>query len=167
VLEKIASHGLSYADDAMGHHVFQVNVWLSRKRMYGLDQVRSEIETWDVSASDPLLIVAKSCLLDELDPVFDLLPGLVERGPLSGNDVLSWPLFKEARDDPRFSSLKDSILESVAHGEDDEVERFVAAPSGTTYHLEGCRRAGTSVVPASIEVIEARRPAKCCIAGEE
>jgi len=159
MMEKVSSHGLSYDDDAMGLAVFQVNVWLARKNMHGLGSVREEVEKWDVTASDELLVLAKACLLGDLDRAYSLLPRLVDSDALGGSDVLEWPLFEEVRADPRFGSLKDSIRSSVVEAESKD---FVAAPGSPVYHRRDCVRAGANAKPIDSGETGTRRAARCC-----
>lgn len=164
LLEKVCSHGMRHKGSSHGDHVFRINVWLARKRMYGLDCIRAEVDAWDVSALDPVLVLAKACLLDDLDYVFAEVPTLVDRGSLTGAEVMSWPMFEESRADARFALFKDSILRSVVKAAGNS-SGYLVSPTSKLYHRTGCARVGGSAVLASTQEVEGRSPAKCCIAG--
>lgn len=168
VLWRIAEHGLTIPDDALGRSIFQVNVWLSRKHLHGIDSVSTEVQRWDVSASDSVFVVAKACLLGDLETAFALLPELISSEKISGKNLLEWPIFADVRTDPRFSAFRASVSDSVDSDEAFEYEsrmasHYVGIPSSPVYHSIECRRAGAGAAPITPDEVESRRPARCCV----
>jgi hypothetical protein len=86
--------------------VFRVNEWLARKRLKSTEVIKHEVEQWDVSALGRRFILAKVALLDQLDRAFEMIPELVSAGDLSRDDLRTWPLLEELREDSRFEPYK-------------------------------------------------------------
>jgi hypothetical protein len=84
-------------DDALCKRDIQleikINGWLAHKSRDGLDNIRSQVSSWDVSGLHEKYAIAKSLLLDELTP--EELAGAVERGIYNKFEVATHPLFKK------------------------------------------------------------------------
>ena len=106
VLRKICSVGKKVASFDRQAQVFQVNEWLATKRLEGLESIEAEIEnTWDTTALEPQFGLVKHALLDQADEFFLLAPSALESGGIQKEQLKTWPVFAEVRDDSRFPKL--------------------------------------------------------------
>lgn len=87
----------------------EVNLWLVKRELNGLDAVRAEIEAWDVSDADELFTFAKHCLLEQVDEAFAMVPSLLERDKLGGRALARWPIAAVLRRDPRIDLYRDQV----------------------------------------------------------
>jgi hypothetical protein len=76
--------------------MIKVNGWLARKYRYGIDGVRGEVESWDVSGLGDKYRMFKRALLDKLTE--DDLRSLLEKGSLTRFEVLSHPMYAGMRE---------------------------------------------------------------------
>lgn len=163
VVSRLSSHGLTIPTEAGTSEVFRVNLWLARKRLEGLDAIRTEVELWDVSASSDRFKLAKAALLNDSDKAFALIPGLLASGDISGIDLFEWPLLSDLRADVRFMDLQDTIRSSVER----EFAGAAMAPGSSVYHRQTCGRAGSRArpIPEEQAIATGARPARCCHGG--
>ncbi len=80
----------------------QVNYWQARKWTGQFEEVKTEIERFDVSAKEPIFLTVKNVLLGKLDEAFKEIDILIERQELSIDSLHEWPIFREVRLDERF-----------------------------------------------------------------
>jgi len=73
----------------------RANSWLAMKMLGRVDEVRSDIERWDVSLSERLSL-AKACLL-ETSEAQAMLDRLMAAGEISVLDAAIWPLLEPLR----------------------------------------------------------------------
>jgi hypothetical protein len=86
--------------------VFSANRWLGLKRAGVLtDTHREELRQWKVGALPPIYGLVRLALLDELDELFLRLPFALATGHITHDALRTWPVFAEARADPRLNSL--------------------------------------------------------------
>ena len=77
--------------------VFQVNLWVAKKRMNGPDSVEDEVRAWQVSALAPTFSLAKHALLDENERALELANEMRASGALGEEEWLTWPLLEAVR----------------------------------------------------------------------
>ena len=73
----------------------RANSWLAMKMLGRFDEVRADVEVWDVSLSERLSL-AKACLLETPDAQ-GLLDRLMAAGEISVLDAAIWPLLEPLR----------------------------------------------------------------------
>jgi len=104
----------------------KVNLWIARKNLHGMESIRSEVVDWDVSGSDEVYEFAKLCLLDDLDAAFAMLPKLIERDKVGGEQLATWPLIAPLRADSRIQDyvelMKDYLSDEAASSADAKEE---------------------------------------------
>lgn len=84
----------------------RVNRWQAEKRLFGLEQVRDEVDAWDTSALSDLYSAAKAALLEDYEELFPLLRSLVEHNELGATELRQWPLFKEGRERDEWTEIE-------------------------------------------------------------
>lgn len=119
---------LSEAEQRMA----KVNLWIARKNLNGIESIRNEVLSWDVSGSDELYEFAKLCLLEDLDGAFAALPTMVERDKVGGRELATWPLLAPLRGDPRVQTYADVLRVYLT----DEVDNTVEDADGPAERLE-------------------------------
>lgn len=75
----------------------RVNSMWAQKKWLGDDNVRSEVEAWDVSSSEDELKLAKHCLLGEKDIALSLYRRLAEAKKLTVMELATWPVLETVR----------------------------------------------------------------------
>ncbi|MEB0287490.1 hypothetical protein QN355_13105 [Cryobacterium sp. 10S3] len=136
---------LSEAEQRMA----KVNLWIARKNLNGLESIRSEVDSWDVSGSDELYAFAKLCLLDELDGAFAMLPVMVERDKVAGMALATWPLLAPLREDPRIQRYADIMGDYLS----DEADNSVGDAGNVerTGRLDLATESNPDTIPASAD----------------
>lgn len=86
--------------------VGKINYWQSLKWSGNIKKLESEIENVDLSAKKPKFQLALYALKNDNDQFFELLPGLLKSEELSKDDLQSWPLFREIRQDERMKKFE-------------------------------------------------------------
>lgn len=100
-VRRICSVAKKVKSNELMRNISQCNEWLAIKRTTGIDRIRGEIASWDVSAFDPAFGIVKHALLDDLDAAFETLPDI--KSPMITEETLeSWPVLAELRADPRY-----------------------------------------------------------------
>lgn len=91
-LERFKNQGSKY--------VIKVNGWIARKKLYGLDACREEVEKWDVSALSEQYKLAKYALLGQLEQAHELASRLMRDKPeeFPPSYWMTWPLLDEVRE---------------------------------------------------------------------
>lgn len=105
VLRKICSVGKKIASLEVSRQIFQVNEWLSIKRLEDRSSVTEAIVDWDTSALGPQFRLVQLALLDEADAFFSVAPVIFREGGIGREPLTSWPVFEELRRDGRFAEL--------------------------------------------------------------
>ena len=88
-----------------GKEVGQANYLLARKRQFGTNSVRDEIEKWNVSALALEFHLVKAALEDDRSSALDILPRVILSESIPRNNFYSWPVLEELRSDPRFLQI--------------------------------------------------------------
>lgn len=91
----------------------QVNLWISRKNLLGLDNIKKEVEEMDVSAMQSQFALAKAALLDEFEHVSKILNGIIETD-FPARYVKEWPLFIQYRESDSYKKFVDNHQELFA-----------------------------------------------------
>jgi hypothetical protein len=94
--QKVSSIILPEMTQQYNRTATQVNEWIARKRLAGLQDVADEVKQWDVSALDKVFRLAQLALLDDQQAVV-LARELMTSGELTADQVNTWPLFEEMR----------------------------------------------------------------------
>jgi hypothetical protein len=76
--------------------IWRVNVALARKMQHGVDAISAEVLEWTIPPSEPTITLGRDILLDREIPVKRLIR-LVNERRLTWDDVRTWPLFKQLR----------------------------------------------------------------------
>lgn len=95
------------ADDIV-KQMSKVNYWISAKNITGLACIKSDVESFDVSALTPQFMLAKWILLENYEKATELVAKLLEKNELSSNELENWPLFKQYIQTEHFVMLKET-----------------------------------------------------------
>lgn len=86
----------------------QVQVWLAIEACHGPDAILQDVTAWDVADLGAEFELARHVLMHEYGIVLDQLPGLIDAGVITLDQVRDWPLFDRMRAegllDPLFSN---------------------------------------------------------------
>jgi len=108
----IAKTGREIATEEQARLYLQVNGWQAEIRLEGLEAVRPQIEGWDISALSPEYAAAKAALLEDYEPLFELLPTLFEQRLVKAEHLREWPLFEGARQQEGWAEIEDLLPET-------------------------------------------------------
>lgn len=103
----------------------KVNYWQSFKWSGELEEIRQEVEQWDVSAKGGSYQVAKHVLLDADEEAIAKLKVLIATGELKADNLREWPLFQGLRDR---NALEDLLTPSEDVGAEKNPAGLVSAP---------------------------------------
>lgn len=81
---------------------FKANCWHARKMMKGIEEIRREVELWDVSLNDTLLL-AKHCLLENVTEAKKVLDRLLAAQTITSIEFATWPILEPLRRVPEAS----------------------------------------------------------------
>jgi hypothetical protein len=95
--------------------VLQVNGWIARKRLHGIEAIRPEVEAWQVEALSPKFALAKLALLDQVEEAHDLAKVLLDNETITNQDWWTWPLLEEVR---AFADNEEVVEVAAAVGQD-------------------------------------------------
>ncbi|WP_444957001.1 hypothetical protein [Microbulbifer sp. ZKSA002] len=84
----------------------QINYWQAKKWQGAFSTVEKEIKDSDFSAKDPIFLLARYVLLDQMKEAFDMLPDILRSGKLCFTDLSTWPLFKILREEEAYIDIK-------------------------------------------------------------
>lgn len=101
----VALHGKTLPGDQYAQIAMQCNEWICRKRVRGLEDVRTELEEWDTSALSPIFALARASLLEDVETSLELIPQLIQSTDLQPESLRDWPLFEDLRRDERILKL--------------------------------------------------------------
>jgi hypothetical protein len=86
--------------------MLRCNAWLAAKRQGRIEEIKAQIQAWDTSAMEVRFKLAKSCLLDELDEAYALVPAFLASSDSHLEALKEWPIFEELRNDSRYRLYK-------------------------------------------------------------
>jgi hypothetical protein len=75
----------------------RANSFVAQKKWTGLDSVRADIEAWDVTASEDELVLAKHCLLEEVEEAKKLFKRLSDTDRITLTELATWPILEPLR----------------------------------------------------------------------
>jgi hypothetical protein len=95
----------------------QINYWQSFKWSGQYDDVRGAVESSDFSAKSGVFKLAYAAIRDDFDSFFKLLPGVLDRGELTKESLMEWPLFQGARERPEFAPFRETKVSAESRPE--------------------------------------------------
>ena len=120
--------------------VAKINRLIAVKNIDGIDAIRDEVDSLDVSALKLLYASAKAALLDEHEKVSLLLDECLEKKEITPQNIKTWPLYNEYRESNEYKEFVErhkevfdfgeytaptddeaTILKDVEHGRDGEI----------------------------------------------
>ncbi|MCZ6718086.1 MAG: hypothetical protein O6944_02890 [Gammaproteobacteria bacterium] len=96
--------------------IAQVNFWQSKKWQGMYESVRAEVDSADLSAKEPIYLLAKYVLQEDYEQALQLMPTIIESGKLDIEQVQNWPLFRMLRSE-RENELKDLLVKHAVSNE--------------------------------------------------
>lgn len=96
--ECVCKMGLTLSCSAELKESIKVNGWNSRFELRGLESIRSEVETWDVSAAADRFRLAKLVLLGDLAEASKMADTLLMRNELTRGQLNEWPILRTLRE---------------------------------------------------------------------
>jgi hypothetical protein len=75
----------------------RANSFAARKLLNGLPEVVEDITEWDVSAAEDEIVLAKLCLLDDVEAASELYTKLEARGDMTVMELATWPILEPLR----------------------------------------------------------------------
>jgi hypothetical protein len=81
----------------------QVNYWQSFKWSGRYEEIRAEVEQYDISAKSLLYQAACAAIRNDFECLFKLIPKALEDRCLTKDNLAQWPLFQAARERPEFA----------------------------------------------------------------
>jgi hypothetical protein len=163
------------ADNEMSRMIFQMNYWLARKRRYGPDAVRDEIENFDHSALAPVLRFVWLALLDRHEEAVAGLDELLESRQITYRELRDWWVLAELRERPEVQGRLKKLRAAERRRNKRRSARRVAVEPGTAEPSSSTQEAnwgaqahvgaeGRAVTPHSGRPADADKPFP---AGEE
>jgi hypothetical protein len=117
--------GSELSSSHLDKNMFRVNVWLCHKRLFGLDYIKTAVESWDTGAKKDVFAFAKEVLLDHFDLALEMAISLLESGSLTTSDLLQWPILAELR---QHRDFEEKIEIKVAARVQDEADALNEEP---------------------------------------
>jgi hypothetical protein len=106
VARAVASYAFNQKECSESQRLMaKVNYWQSFKWSGDLENVRAEIEEWDISAAGMQFRVAKSILLGDKEASMNGIRVLLGVGELTIDQLNEWPLFQDLRSSGSISTL--------------------------------------------------------------
>jgi hypothetical protein len=78
-------------------NVLNVNDWIARKALGRMDEVRTEVQAWDVAGQPRRFTLARLALLGDVDAAFQVADEMLVAGDLQPLDWYQWPLLSDVR----------------------------------------------------------------------
>ncbi|MCH7878600.1 MAG: hypothetical protein IH914_04715 [candidate division Zixibacteria bacterium] len=104
VAQRVSAFGLRLDPKAeLQRFSLHVNYCQSLKWQGDVAKLKKELETIDRSALQPLFALAVCALESDKDNFFRLLGKAARLNEIEKDDLMTWPLFREFREDPKFS----------------------------------------------------------------
>ena len=85
----------------------RVNKWICVIALRGLNEVRAEIEEFDISALNSLFQLAKVVLLQKYEQATAILEELLKRDEISATAIETWPLFLWYRTSAEYNTFRE------------------------------------------------------------
>ena len=90
---------------SLNKEMSQINYWIAKIELDGLESVQDDLQKYDVSVLDKQYVLAKHTLLCDYDQATRLLERLLKTEELPIDAVKEWPLFKRYRDSDQYQQL--------------------------------------------------------------
>lgn len=97
--------------------IAQVNYWIAIKNEEGIEAIRSDVESLDVSAMQLQFAVAKAALLNKNAKVRQLLDECVESNEIPAYYIQTWPLLNEFRASDEYARFVEDHRDYLEVGE--------------------------------------------------
>ena len=75
----------------------RANSFSARKFLYGPEEVAADLEAWDVTAAEDELVLAKYCLLDDVEHARFVYEKLLAADRISVMELATWPILEPLR----------------------------------------------------------------------
>lgn len=75
----------------------RANSFAARKIMYGLKEIAADLEAWDVTAAEDELVLAKYCLMDDVEQARIVYEKLLAADRISVMELATWPILEPLR----------------------------------------------------------------------
>ncbi|MFE1379234.1 hypothetical protein ACFW6S_09860 [Streptomyces sp. NPDC058740] len=106
-----AEYALRYSLTRSDQISAQVSAWVARKSLFGIEEIRGEVEAWDTTGLVAEIAHQKSVLLNETDAAVAEIRRLIAAGGLTTFEVAIEPIYSEVREFVLDSSLDSNPLE--------------------------------------------------------
>ncbi|MGW0054387.1 hypothetical protein [Nocardia nova] len=97
VVEKLNEWHLGFLEDADDRLVSTVNLWLSKKKLYGIEAIKTSVEEWDVKSLAKRYLLVKLALLDIDEEAYKLAMKMLESEELTVESWRRWPVLENVR----------------------------------------------------------------------
>lgn len=84
----------------------RINYWIAKKNKDGVESIKEEVESLDVSAMNRRFVVAKHALLNETDSAIRILDEIIDLD-IHAIEVAEWPLFEEIRRSEQYKGFSE------------------------------------------------------------
>lgn len=91
--------------------VCRINYWIAIKNIDGIDAIKKEVDSLDVSALQLSFHVAKAALLDDNKTVLENLEKCIDNNEISSHYIKTWPLLEGFRNSDEYQILIDKYKE--------------------------------------------------------
>ncbi len=108
-----ALYNSPFTDD-IHKQMARVNYWIAKIEINGLNDIKSEIENFDVTALDKSFLLAKNILLCKYKEATMVIEELCEKKELTSLEIENWPLFNKYRNTNEYKEFKNSHPELVS-----------------------------------------------------
>ena len=92
-------------DDPQRAAASQVNAWLARTHWRRPESIWAEVAAWPIGGLPLRFTLAKMILLRQTGEAMAMLPGLLQQGEITKDDLKRWTLFESLRCEPEFQRL--------------------------------------------------------------
>lgn len=110
VVDALASKMMPICKDDNAKLIMQINYWVARKRLAGLDSIKSEVHGWQTVMLESRYKLAKVALLDDHERAADMIEKMISAEEISWLEWTTWPLLQEVRNfvasSPEHASLQ-------------------------------------------------------------
>ncbi len=94
----------------------KMNYWQSKKWQGKYDEIKDEIENFDLSAKDLRFLLAWYALTEKKEQFFKLLPQVMKNEIITYDSLKNWPIFRGMRKKPNFYLFAKQIKKSSRSG---------------------------------------------------
>ena len=84
-----------------------INYWISKKNQGGLEEIRKDIQEFDISARSGQFKVAKYALLDDFEGISEILEDIIDN-EIPASCIEQWPLFLQYRETENYLHFREA-----------------------------------------------------------